>query len=141
MMMKRYNQKIVYAISILILAVFLGLVFYNTKKEMFVSNCGTLTYYYSPGCGYCKEFSPIWTGDSSDSNSLQYAINNASPPVNVTLAIVDISDPANSSIVNTKKISGVPTIILTPNTGSDITFNDDRTPAKIVAFIQTNCSK
>jgi len=140
-MMKKYNQKIVYSLSILILAVFIGLVFYNSKREMFVSNCGTLTYYYSPGCGYCKEFSPIWTGKSSESNSLQYAINNASPPVNIKLAIVDISDPANSSIMNAKKISGVPTIIFTPNNGSDIIFNDERTPEKIVTFIQTNCSK
>uniref|UniRef100_A0A6C0KVB2 Thioredoxin domain-containing protein n=1 Tax=viral metagenome TaxID=1070528 RepID=A0A6C0KVB2_9ZZZZ len=142
------QKRMLIAFSILLIAVIIGIAFYKTKFtfENFAgagsassTSGGTLTYYYSPTCGYCQKFSPTWDGDSSDSTSLQYALNQSG--LTTALNKVDISDPANATLATSKKIQGVPTLIYTTPGGKDVEYTDDRTPANIVAFLKNNASK
>lgn len=135
------QKRMLIAFSILLIAVIIGIAFYKTKFtfENFAGAAGgTLTYYYSPTCGYCNKFSPTWDGDSSDSTSLQYALNQSG--LTTALNKVDISDPANATLATSKKIQGVPTLIYTTPGGKDVEYTDDRTPANIVSFIKNNAS-
>ena len=135
------QKRMLIAFSILLIAVIIGIAFYKTKftfENFAGADGGTLTYYYSPTCGYCNKFSPTWDGDSSDSTSLQYALNQSG--LTTALNKVDISDPANATLATSKKIQGVPTLIYTTPGGKDVEYTDDRTPANIVSFIKNNAS-
>jgi len=136
------KNRMMIALVILLIAVVLGLFFYKVKPgyENFAgnSNNGTLTYYYSPQCGYCQEFSPVWDADASDPSGLQYALNQAG--LNVKLNKVDITNPNNAQDVNSKDIKGVPTLIYTTSAGKDKEYQDTRTPANIATFIKNNSS-
>ena len=138
---KLYNVPL--AIAVLLIAVFGGVLFYNVKfiDEKFTQPA-LLTLYDSPGCGHCKDFLPIWDGDATDIDpktsecrSLKCELNKQN--VQVNLRKVNIDDPANSKLANEKKITSVPTLILTKN-GQDIEFKNERTPTNIALFVQSN---
>lgn len=130
-----YN-KIYLAIAVLLIAVFGGVLFYNVKfvDEKF-SEPAVLTLFYSPGCPHCTDFLPIWEGDVSDPKSLKASLNKQN--VQINLRKINVNDPANAEIANQKKITGVPTIILTKD-GKDIEFTNDRTPNNIALFVKSN---
>lgn len=129
-------KKIHLAIAVLLIAVFGGVLFYNVKfvDEKFTQP-SLLTLYYSPGCGHCQDFLPIWDGDATDEKSLKFALNKQN--VQVNLRKINVNDPANSELANEKKITGVPTLILTKD-GQDIEFKNERTPANIALFVKSN---
>lgn len=130
------KNKLYFALAILFIAIFGGVLFYNVKfvDEKFTSPM-TLTLFYSPTCPHCVDFLPIWDGDASDPNSLKAELEKQN--VQVTLRKVNVNDPANAELANAKKIEGVPTIILTKD-GKDTEFTNDRTAKNIVLFVKSN---
>lgn len=131
-----YKNKLYFAIAVLLIAVFGGVLFFNVKlvEEKF-SSPGTLTLFYNPTCPHCVDFLPIWDGDATDPSSLKFELNKQN--IQVNLKKVNVADAANSKIAVEKGIEGVPTLIFTKD-GKDIEFKNERTPSNIAVFVKNN---
>ncbi|BCS83098.1 thioredoxin [Cotonvirus japonicus] len=87
-----------------------------------------LYYFYSPDCGHCTNFSPIW---NEFSNGLKHDSN-------VVPKAVKVTDPENETLVFYYNIKQVPTIILaTPNKTIEYS-SEDKSTQNLHNFITSN---
>lgn len=87
---------------------------HESHKTAISQNETILYYFYSPHCGYCKMFKPVWDKVSKDITHGH----------GVRTIAIDATDPANNDIAFYYNINAYPTIILvTPNKNYEYTGN------------------
>lgn len=113
-----------YIIFACIIIVFIIFVLYKYRYgEGFASTHNkkaVLNLYYSPDCGYCHKFMPIWEQFKRQSKERI------------------IMNEVNCKSNKCENIVGYPTIILHKPNGKDITFEGDRTIENLDAFVKRN---
>lgn len=107
---------VIVAFIIIILYKYNGFENFTTTKKM-----SELILYYSPDCGHCHKFMPIWEQFRRRSNDLYITMNKI-----------------NCKNNKCENVIGFPTIILRKSNGTDITFDGDRTIENLEHFVKKN---
>lgn len=97
---------------------------YNPPKTTFI-----LYYFYSPACGHCKNFNPVW-------NAITTKLN----PNLVTLHAIDGTKTENDDLTFYYNITGYPTIILVTPIDT-FEYNGDRNSDDLYNFIATKIAE
>lgn len=113
--------KIVGLLALTFVSVIITVMFFR-KTEKFESK-PTLTYYYLPGCGWCKKFTPVWD---------EYV---SSAPSDIVLRKINAEEASEE--VDKYAIKGFPHIQLVK--GDKVTaFDSERTKEALAKFVQDN---
>jgi len=117
------NVMKVLLLIVIILLVLISIKYLKShkKKEGFSDNTITVSYYYMPGCKYCKQFDPEWD---------QFC---AKAPANVKPIKKD-GTGEYSEEASQKNVSGFPTIIITSN-DTDTVYDQDRTASSLLVYL------
>lgn len=112
-------------IAIMIVLIVLSL---KTVGEQFSGRSAELRYYFSPGCGHCRRFTPQWD-------------NEIVPKLSVAHKKIDTSDPANRQLVevaNQNGMMGVPFLLFIKN-GRHTAFpmTTRRTISNVLAWVNS----
>lgn len=91
------------------------------------SNPSIFYYFYNPSCPPCKQFTPTWN-DLVEKYSSERIIFEA----------INIKDPQNKNLLSNFSIERTPTLILVTESGDQIPYSGNRTPADIYDFIRKN---
>ncbi len=119
---KKYlNIALICAIIVL-----LAILFYNnywcdgTKEKLSNIREKTVTLFYSPGCGHCTHFMPVWKEFSKkyDSDANFSTIN------------------CNENQKLCENVKGVPTIIFSKS-NKKVDYSGERTLSSLVSFLQS----
>jgi thiol-disulfide isomerase/thioredoxin len=86
-----------------------------------------LYYFYSPTCGYCKQFLPSWNT----------VVNKLKGLNEITPKTIDATKPENENLAFYYNITGYPTVILT-TPDRDIEYTGNRTPDDLYKFVLSN---
>jgi thioredoxin-like negative regulator of GroEL len=87
----------------------------------------TLYYAYSPGCGHCTKFTPIF-----DEFQKQYG----GKFINIVKLNAADENPKTQSIIKSLGVHGFPTVNLIDKNGQQIEFDGDRTVEGLSSFIK-----
>ena len=107
-------------ILILIIIAWIAYKWYTSNKN---TQPNILYYFYSPSCGFCRQFEPTWTKIVED---LQ---DSATAPLSVNVAL-----PENQQLANKYDINAVPTLVYT-NGQTHRKYSGPLTQDKILAFV------
>ena len=84
----------------------------------------TLYYFYSPACGYCKQFWPSWNAVANKLKEIH----------GIFTKTIDATKPENENLTFYYNITGYPTVILsTPE--KDVEYTGNRTSDELYKFV------
>lgn len=86
-----------------------------------------LYYFYSPTCGYCKQFWPAW----------HTVVNKLKDVKGISVKAIDATHPENENLAFYYNISGYPTVILT-TPDRDIEYTGNRNSEDLYKFVVSN---
>ncbi len=96
----------------------------KSKKEGFESTKDNFIYYYMNECTYCKKFNPVW-------DELKNNFNKKYKDSNIKFSKIE-----RAEINDTDNVNGFPTLRVIKKDGTQIDYNDERDPDKIIAFLE-----
>lgn len=107
----------------IIVAIIIFILYKYNKKESFKNSSlsSKLILYYSPDCGHCHHFMPIWE-----------QFRKRAIKLNVDTVKINCKDN------KCEEIYGFPTIILQKSDGTKKTFDGDRTIENLERFVSEN---
>lgn len=98
--------------------------FLLSKKEGFDTTKDNFIYYYMNECTYCKKFNPIW-------DELKNKFNKKYKDSNIKFSKIE-----RAEINDSDNVKGFPTLRVVKKDGTQIDYNDERDPDKIIAFLE-----
>tara|TARA_B100001769_G_scaffold275267_1_gene276690 strand:+ start:5049 stop:5474 length:426 start_codon:yes stop_codon:yes gene_type:complete len=96
----------------------------NSKKEGFDNSNDNFIYYYMNECGHCKNFNPKW-------NELKKKFHEKHKDSNIKLSKIE-----RAEIKNNENIKGFPTLRVVKKDGTQIDYDGNRDPDKIIGFLE-----
>jgi hypothetical protein len=114
---------------LLIILIVVVVVVYKLKLEKFDNGSSSgraviVSYYYMPGCGWCKKFNPEW-------DKFQAA---ADPSV-IQPQKIDATTPDGQKAASDAGVSGYPTVIIQASGKNPVTYSGERTSAALNDYV------
>lgn len=116
------------AIAVVLLVVFVGIIWYFLMRTEKFENPALMSYYFLPGCGWCKKFSPIWEAFEEKLGGEQLPLKTRK---------VDGSKEENAKELEEKGITGFPHVDLKVG-DKTVVYEGERTVASLVEFAKKN---
>ena len=129
MKLLRKNKKVVIAVLVLILFVYLYKEHVSKKVENFDNGASELMFFSAEWCGHCQDFKPVWKNLVKEMEKEPYKNN---------IILQNYDNEKDSEMFKKYNVTQFPTLILKKEDETTVEFEGSRDLETLTDFIDAN---
>jgi len=129
MKLLKKNKKVVIAVLVLVLFVYLYKEHVSKKVENFNNDVSELMFFSAEWCGHCQDFKPVWKNLVKEMEK---------EPYKNKIILQNYDNEKDSEMFKKYNVTQFPTLILKKEDGTTVEFEDSRDLKTLTGFIDDN---
>lgn len=129
MKLLKKNKKVVIAVLVLLLFVYLYKEHVSKKVENFNNDVSELMFFSAEWCGHCQDFKPVWKNLVKEMEK---------EPYKNKIILQNYDNEKDSEMFKKYNVTQFPTLILKKEDGTTVEFEDSRDLKTLTGFIDDN---
>ena len=129
MKLLKKNKKVIIAVLVLLLFVYLYKEHVSKKVENFNNDVSELMFFSAEWCGHCQDFKPVWKNLVKEMEK---------EPYKNKIILQNYDNEKDSEMFKKYNVTQFPTLILKKEDGTTVEFEDSRDLKTLTGFIDDN---
>ena len=129
MKLLKKNKKVVIAVLVLLLFVYLYKEHVSKKVENFNNDVSELMFFSAEWCGHCQDFKPVWKNLVKEMEK---------EPYKNKIILQNYDNEKDGEMFKKYNVTQFPTLILKKEDGTTVEFEDSRDLKTLTGFIDDN---